>query len=233
LYKNVFHNSSLACVQTQYPSLYTYLETNMYNSNQMLINFDKLVGIRIISLRNGRQIGVITKSIVDPNKLIIIGFYTDQMIAKKALVLLLSDIRELTAENCFVNDETVLSETSDLIRLQKIIEYNYSPDNKMVQLKDGKKIGKSTGAIINPKSMIIEKIYYKKGMFGVFSSELSFPRENIIDVTNIKFVIKDTTTHKIRNTDTLKRRLKPITLPGGQQPAYSVLKPDNADLIES
>src|SRR5690242_7642928 len=73
----------------------------------------------IMSLRTGGQVAEALKPIINPNNLKIEGFYCQDRFSKDQLVLLTQDIRDVVAQGLIINDHDVLSDPSELVRLQK------------------------------------------------------------------------------------------------------------------
>ncbi len=87
----------------------------------------------IISLRTGATVATSDSAIINPNNLKIEGFYVIDQFSKQRLILLTQDIRDITAQGLLIDDHSVLTEPDELVRLQQIIEINFTLIHKPVQ----------------------------------------------------------------------------------------------------
>jgi len=147
----------------------------------------------ILSLRTGSEVAILRRPIINPDNLKIEGFYVDDIYDKKrTLILLVQDIREILANGLAINDHEVLSSPHELHRHQKILENNISLLNKPVVTASNKKIGKLSEYAVDDNSFYIQKLYVSQSLLrNITGSNLIFDRNQIVDVSNSKIVVKD------------------------------------------
>ena len=147
----------------------------------------------ILSLRTGSEVAILRRPIINPDNLKIEGFYVDDLYDKKrSLILLVQDIREILANGLAINDHEVLSSPHELHRHQKILENNISLLNKPVVTASNKKIGKLSEYAVDDNSFYIQKLYVSQSLLrNITGSNLIFDRNQIVDVSNSKIVVKD------------------------------------------
>lgn len=146
----------------------------------------------VMSLRTGGEIAKIDSAIIDPNNLKIEGFYCDDHFSRKKLVLLTQDIRDNIKQGIVVNDHEVLTEPEELIRLQSILELNFELLGKPVETVSKQKIGKVTDYAVDNQSLYIQKLYVGPSIIkSLTSGQLSVDRNQIVEITNRRVVIKD------------------------------------------
>ena len=147
----------------------------------------------ILSLRTGSEVAILRRPIINPDNLKIEGFYVDDLYDKKrTLILLVQDIREILANGLAINDHEVLSSPHELHRHQKILENNISLLNKPVVTASNKKIGKLSEYAVDDNSFYIQKLYVSQSLLrNITGSNLILDRNQIVDVSNSKIVVKD------------------------------------------
>ncbi|HMH30985.1 MAG TPA: PRC-barrel domain-containing protein [Methylomirabilota bacterium] len=152
-----------------------------------------LLNKSVLSLRTSGPIATITGAIINPDNLKIEGFYCeDRYDKKKQLILLSQDIRDVLPQGYAVNDHDVLSEPDELIRLQKVLEINFSLIGKQVVTVDKKKIGKVSDFAAETTTMSIQKIYVAQSVFKNFAGgSLSIDRSQVNEITPKRIIINE------------------------------------------
>lgn len=157
----------------------------------MLILRDKLLGRQVLSLRTGGQVAVTTQPIINPNNLKIVGLYCNDRFSKQEKVLLSQDIREFLPKGLVVDDHEVLSDPEDLVRLKKTLEINFELTGKPVHTDKRKRLGKVSDYALDGGSLYIQKLYVSQSLIKKLGGSLSVDREQIVEVTDKKIVVKD------------------------------------------
>jgi sporulation protein YlmC with PRC-barrel domain len=151
-----------------------------------------LLNKQVLSLRTGGPIATVTAAIINPDNLKIEGFYCTDRFDKKQLVLLYQDIRETLAKGYVVNDHDVLVEPEELVRLQKVLELNFSLIGKHVVTVDKEKVGKVSDYAVDSKSMYIQKIYVSQSILkSLTGGSLSIDRSQVHEVTPKRVIINE------------------------------------------
>ncbi len=146
----------------------------------------------ILSLRIGRAVGTTTSAIINPDNLKIEGFYCTDTRSRKKLILLNQDVRDILPQGLVVNDTDVLSEPSDLVRLNKLLRLRFDVVGKQVETIDKKKVGKVSDYAVNVESLYIQKLYATQSLLQSFTGgSLSIDRSQIVEITDRKIVIND------------------------------------------
>lgn len=146
----------------------------------------------VISLRTGGKIATSESLIINPNNLKIEGLYCIDQFSNARLVLLTQDIREVVGQGIIVDDQDVLVEPIELIRLQDVLEMKYELVGKPVQTTQKEKVGKVHDFAVDDQSYIVQKLYVSQSLLKSFStSQLSIDRTEIVEVTNRRVIIKE------------------------------------------
>ncbi|HEX5455916.1 MAG TPA: hypothetical protein VFW77_00980 [Candidatus Saccharimonadales bacterium] len=160
----------------------------------MLKLSEAIIDIPVLSLRAGNQVGTATELIINPNNLKIEGWYVHDRFGSKKLILLSSDVRELSSRGLIINDQEVLSETEELVRLKPIIEIGFILIGKQVVSQSGRKYGKVTDFAAETESLLIKKIYAGQSIIkNLTGGSTSIDRTQVIEITNTKIIIEDPT----------------------------------------
>lgn len=167
----------------------------MYNVTSMLQLSATLTNAAVLSLRTGSPVTQTTEPIINPTNLKIEGFYCpDPADRKRKLVLLHQDIREVIPRGFVINDADVLSDPTELIRLQEILSHSFTLLGKQVVTANGDKIGKVTDYSTETSSMFIQKLYVTQSIFKSMSSNsLGIDRTQIVEITDKRIVVHDLT----------------------------------------
>jgi len=144
----------------------------------------------VLSLRTGNAVATTIAPVINPNNLKIEGFYC-QDAAKRRLILVYQDIRDILPQGFVVDDQEVLVEPGELVRLKDVIALNFDIMNKNV-VTATKKIGKVTDYATEIETLYIQKIYVAQSIFKSFSGgNLGVDRSQIIEITPSRIVIND------------------------------------------
>lgn len=138
----------------------------------------------LLSIRSGGRIGTVIGPIINPNNLHIDGFYCSSAHSSESLVLLDIYIRDLSGRGIIIDDHNNLSDQSELIRLQPIIDLGFSIIDKKV-LVNKKRMGKVTEYAIDKDSLFVQKFYVKPPIFIALKQDrLTFDRQSLVEVTD-------------------------------------------------
>lgn len=152
-----------------------------------------LLNRQVLSLRSGGVVATTQSAIINPTNLKIEGFYCiDAFDHKKTTVLLYQDIRDTIAQGFVVNDQDVLVDPSELVRLKDIMDLQFSLLNKRVVTVSKQKVGKVTDFATEIETMYIQKLYVAQGGFkSLTGGSLSVNRDQIVDISDHVIVIHD------------------------------------------
>ncbi|HUA13164.1 MAG TPA: hypothetical protein VL989_01560 [Candidatus Sulfotelmatobacter sp.] len=158
----------------------------------MLQLSNALVGKTVLSLRTGTPIAKVLGTVINPDNLKIEGFYVEEKFSKKHLVLVSQDIREVLHNGFVVNDQEVLVEPGELVRLKKVIDLEFSLIGKQVVTVSKEKVGKVSDYATETTTFFIQKIYVSQSILKSFTGgNLSIDRSQIQEITNTKVIIND------------------------------------------
>ena len=157
----------------------------------MLVLRDRLINVPLMSLQTGTQVGVTSAPIIDPRRLIIIGFYCDgPTLDTKPAVLHTSDIREASDIGFIIDSADDIMSPDGLVRLQEVINFNFTLEGKQVVEDGGRKIGKVADYTVDNQSYYIIKLHIKPSIWQSFSSaEVIIDRNQIKTVTDKQIVV--------------------------------------------
>jgi uncharacterized protein YrrD len=146
----------------------------------------------VVSLRTSGEIATIESVIINPNNLKIEGFYCNDKFSRKRLILLAQDIRDNIKQGIIVNDHDVLTEPEELIRLKSVLELEFDVMGKPVETVSKQKIGKINDFAVDDQTLYIQKLYVGPSIIkSLTSGQLSVDRNQIVEITNRRIVIKD------------------------------------------
>lgn len=145
----------------------------------------------ILSLRTGTQVATALTPIINPNNLKIEGFLAKGS-ARKQFVLVTQDVREVMPQGLVVNDEDVLTDPNELVRLKETISLGFELLSKQVVTTAGHKLGKVNDYATETDSMYIKKLYVSQPIYKNFSGgNLGIDRTQIVEITDKKIVVSE------------------------------------------
>lgn len=157
----------------------------MLQLNGMIINRP------VLSLRTGTQVAIAAAPIINPNNLKIEGFFCKDN-SRNQLILVSQDIRDVLPQGIVVNDEDVLTNAEELVRLRSVIDINFELLGKQVETASGQKLGKVNDYATEIESMFIKKLYVSLPLYKNFSGgNLGIDRTQVIEITDKKIVVND------------------------------------------
>lgn len=143
-------------------------------------------------MRTGAQVATAGEPIMNPNNLKIEGFHCIDKFNSNNLILLTQDIRDHIFKGFVIDDHEVLVEPGDLIRLQPLIELNFTLIGKPVYTDKKKRIGKVNDYAVDDATLYVQKLYIGQNLLKSFAGgQLSVDRNQIVEITDRKIVIKD------------------------------------------
>lgn len=156
-----------------------------------------------MSLQTGTRLAETTEPIIDPGSLTILASYVEgQNLDTTPSVLFMEDIREAGELGFIIDDSSRLMPLEGLVRLQGIIDEEFSLIGILVVDKRGAKIGKVINYSFSPEDYAVQQLFVKPGLLqSIMHDTRIIHRNQIIDVTN-KVITIDTPDVK----DSLKDR---------------------------
>ncbi len=146
----------------------------------------------VLSLRTGGPVAWIVAPIINPSKLSIEGFYVQDSVDKKELVLVCQDIREVSRQGLIVNDHDVLAQPDDLVRLKQLLEMNFELIDKRIETTSKQHVGKVSDYAVETSSMQVQKVYASRSFWkNLTGGALSIDRSQIVEITNRRIIINE------------------------------------------
>lgn len=158
----------------------------------MLVLSERLVGVPIMSLHSGSEVGTTARAVIDPGRLTIPAFYCEgPTIDFSPAILHTSDIREIGSIGIIVDSSDDIMPPDDLVRLQPILDLHFTLEEKTVVEENGRKLGKVVDYIVDTESFYILKLHVKPSLWQSFSiAELIIDRSQIKNITDDKIIVK-------------------------------------------
>lgn len=146
----------------------------------------------VMSLRTGQQVATATEPIINPNNFKIEGFYCTDRFNRERTVLLYQDIRDVIAQGFVIDDQSVLAQPEDLVRLEETMQINFQLLGKPVVTISKERIGKVSDFATEIETFYIQKIYVSQSIFKNFSGgNLGVDRNQINEITDKKIIINE------------------------------------------
>lgn len=152
-----------------------------------------LIGRNVLSLRGGQVVGRTTSAIINPDNLKIEGIWVAPTDGKHQLILVPLDVRDILPSGIIVNDHDALTDPAELVRLHKVIGYEYSPEGKQVIDLTKTKLGRVSDYAWNTDNFYIQKLYVSQSMLRNFlGGSKGIDRAQVQEVTPKKIIVDST-----------------------------------------
>ncbi|MDO5481353.1 MAG: PRC-barrel domain-containing protein [Candidatus Saccharibacteria bacterium] len=153
----------------------------------MILSQERLVGLPVIDLGLEAVVGQTTGVVIDPDDLKIVALEING-----AKFLQVENIREIVAEGIAINSEEVLAMRGESVRLDKVLELDFSLIGHKVMTKKGTNLGKVLEFMINTENFLIQQIVVKRPpLKALVDAELVIGRSEITEVDDEKVIVKD------------------------------------------
>lgn len=184
----------------------------------MLILSKRLLGVPLMSLQTGSKIGQTADPIIDPRRLHIMAFYCEgPMIDTEPAILHSNDIRELSDIGIIIDSSDNIMSPNDLVRLQEVIDFHFSLIGIQVVTDRGHKLGTVEDYATDALTFLIQKLHIKRPfLHSIHSSSLIIDRNDILEVTNSKIIVKSATvkeSHTQAVGETMQQLANPFRKP--------------------
>lgn len=158
----------------------------------MLKLSQSLLNRPVMSLRTGQQVATTTRAIINPNNLKIEGLYCSSRFKRHETVLLYQDIRDIIPQGLVIDEQEVLAEPHDLVRLKETLQLSFELIGKQVVTVSKRKLGKVTDFATEVETMYIQKLYVSQGVLKSFTGgSLGIDRNQIYEITDKKIIVND------------------------------------------
>ncbi|MDO4527920.1 MAG: PRC-barrel domain-containing protein [bacterium] len=193
----------------------------------MLIEATSLVDYPVLSLHVGGEIARVVALVVEPEKLKVVAF--------QVLVSFISgedepgeflesrDVREFSQMGMIVDSEEVFVNTGEVVSLDKVLSYQFSPFGLKVVTKAGANLGKVVDFVVETDGFLIRQLIVRRPiMKAILDPELVIPRSEIVEVTDDKIIVKDEE-EKIRKK-AIREEFRPNFVNPFREPDFSARK---------
>ena len=158
----------------------------------------QLINLPIISLQTGQVVGTTGLSIVNPDQLLLMGFFVNSGRGKRqSPVLVTGDLRQITTHEVIIDSEDDFSDIDEIVRLKPIIERHFNLNGLSVVNESGTKLGRVEEYNVDLDTYLVQKFYVKPALFkNFFTDSFIVDRSQVIDVTNKQLVVRDASVKK-------------------------------------
>lgn len=162
----------------------------------MLIDASRLTDFPVLSLHLGGPIARTEEIVVNPDNLKIIAFRVWGAAIKNdpelGTILDVRDVREFSNLGMIIDSAEDFVDQKDVIKIDKVMQLNFSLISLSVETKKGTKLGKIVDYVVNTDDFSVRQLIVKRPFLKAFSDpELVIPRKEIIEINDYKVIVKD------------------------------------------
>jgi len=166
----------------------------VYYNRLMFRLSENLRVMPVVSLRTGGRIAATEELIINPHNLKVEGWYCKDAYSKETLILVVADVREIMPQGIAVDDHSALVEPGELIRLKEVLDIQFSVLGKGVVTESGQRLGKVSEFALDSDSFFVAKLYVAQPIYkNIAGGQLVIDRDQIVEITDKKITVKDTT----------------------------------------
>lgn len=172
----------------------------------MLVYSARLQQLPVLSLQTGSPLAVTSEPIIDPRRLHITAFYCEgPLLDVEPAIIHTDDVREFSDLGLIVNDSEDIMSPEGLVRLQEIIDFNFTFIGMKVVDDRNTKLGKVEDYVTDTDSFLIQTFVVKRPLLRSFNeAKLVIGRNQIAEIKNDVIIVK---------SPTLKEPAKAATAP--------------------
>ena len=158
----------------------------------MLIVDNQLASLPVLSIHASSVVAHTNGYILNPHNLTIAAFYVDSPRADEPLILMPQDIREMNGRSLVINHEEDLAPEEDIIRLQELIDLDFSLVGKPVYTESGKKLGTVTEFVVQTEHMAVFNMHVQPPAWkSLMKSDLIISRKQVVEVSQESVIVRD------------------------------------------
>lgn len=159
----------------------------------MLVSVDKLLSSPVLSLHTAGRIANIVDLIISPHDLSVAAFILDVLDPEIDTDLLRPiDIREFSPIGVIVDSADVFTKAGEVVKLDEIINLQFSLSGLKVVTKSGKKLGAVANFTIDTDNFKVHQLSVRRQLFRNFiGEELLVSHSQVIKVTDSQITVKD------------------------------------------
>lgn len=164
----------------------------------MLILSTKLQNISVMSLQTGSEIAKTSNPIIDPATLDIVAYHlAGRLLKSDDIVLLASDIREISDIGFIVDSADELVHKTDIVKLHDLLKLGFGLIDKTVIDDKGTKLGRIYDYAIDPMNFKVHQLHVKRPLMkSLQDSHLTINRSQIVEINNKNIVVQSATLEK-------------------------------------
>lgn len=160
----------------------------------MYVLASQFKNLPIISLQTGETVATLRQLVIEMSSLEIVAIACIPTKTYDEPLLMVRDIRQIATDCIIIDSEDDIGAAEDVVRLKETLSLNYSPIGANVISHMQRPIGKVEDFTTNSESLRIHKLYIRQPIWrSMLGSSLIIGRDQIIDVTPHKIVVREAT----------------------------------------
>jgi uncharacterized protein YrrD len=154
----------------------------------MLKLYSQLVGLPVMSLREGHRVAYISDLIIDPLNGRLLAYATRGSWLHPSQIIAAADIREVGSDLAIVDSGEVLTGAEEIVRVGQVLNSKIHLVHSKVQTEGGTKLGRVTDYAANVLSHMLERLNVSSSPLG---RELLIPHEDIVEIKKGLIIVKE------------------------------------------
>lgn len=161
----------------------------------MLVYSARLNQLPVLSLQTGSPLAYTSEPIIDPRRLHVTAFYCEgPLLDFQPAIIHTDDIREFSDLGLIVNNSEDIMSPDGLVRLQEVIDFNFSFIGMKVIDDRNTKLGKVEDYVTETESFLVQTFVVKRPLLKSFNeAKLVISRNQIAEIKDDVIVVRSPT----------------------------------------
>lgn len=129
----------------------------------MIIPYSKIIGMSVFAVKNQSCVGIIVGVVLKKQDFAVHGFIVKTSVLPfiSNKVISATDVVDLTPEGLVVENDNIVSDLHDAVRLHQAIHDGYTGIQQKVITESGKRIGRVFDYLVSAPDLSISRIYIR------------------------------------------------------------------------
>ena len=158
----------------------------------MLLSYERLINIPVMSLQTGAELAHTKSVLVDPRNLTILAYeVTGALLDEHPSFLRVADVRELSNLGLIIDSSDEFVGLGDVIKIQEVYDFNFDLIGLEVRDEKKRKLGKIHSYTVEADSFVVQQLNVRRPLIKSLSdTELLIHRSQIVEVNNERIIVK-------------------------------------------
>lgn len=158
----------------------------------MAIDYNKTIGLPILVIKDGKEVGSVREFVVDFDNGLILGLLLSAGILERNRVIKIRDVKEFGKDSIMIEDEKVIMPLRMIGVFRDLLKKKIKIKGNRVVTESGEELGEVKNYEVDDISYKISKIFVSEGVLkDLFKGELIVRADNIVSIGKDAIIVRD------------------------------------------